>query len=203
MSLVFKSTTQITFDDLSPERLDSYGITIVTGDEAAPVLYLCADGTAVRVCPDDNGYCDFAVPENAAFPFSMFEGLRHEYNCDLVRVVDDRGHVVTSLSKRGVIDVLGHDHQGPGDRIISCINGNAPDPEPDSVLNMKVKIGRELVSRNPRLLKDPPTLLLLVEDIHEQRHPPFKAILRKKSPKDARLYADAMLAWANESYQPS
>ena len=134
MSLIFHPTTQITFDDLSPKRLDSYGITIVTGYEAAPVLYLCAEGTTIRVCPDDNGYCDFAVPENAAFPFSMFEALRHEYNCDLVRVVDDRGHVVTSLSKQEVIDVLGHDQQGPGDRIISGINGSVPDPDPASAL---------------------------------------------------------------------
>ena len=39
-------------------------------------------------------------------------------------------------------------------------------------------------------------LLLLVEDLYEQRHPPFKVTLRNKNPVAAQLFAEAMLAWA-------
>ena len=39
-------------------------------------------------------------------------------------------------------------------------------------------------------------LLLLVEDLYEQRHPPFKMTLRNKNPVVAQLCAEAMLAWA-------
>ena len=39
-------------------------------------------------------------------------------------------------------------------------------------------------------------LLLIVEDLYEQRHPPFKVTLRNKNPVVAQLFAEAMLAWA-------
>ena len=70
-------------------------------------------------------------------------------------------------------------------------------PEPGSVLCEQVEIARALLKRNPQLLEDTKMLLLLgVEDLYEQRHPPFKVTLRNKSPVVAQLFAEAMLAWA-------
>ena len=45
-------------------------------------------------------------------------------------------------------------------------------------------------------------LLLLVEDLYEQRHPPFKMTLRNKNPVVAQLFAEAMLAWS-QAGQPA
>ena len=56
MTVVLNTTKQIAFDDLLG-RLKRYGIKIVTGYEAEPFFYLCLAGTALRACPDDNGYC--------------------------------------------------------------------------------------------------------------------------------------------------
>lgn len=122
----------------------------------------------------------------------------HEFDCGIERLVDDRGRAVTSLdrdSKQAVIDWLGHEHLAPGDLTLSCINESAS-PEPGSVLCEQVEIARALLKRNPQLLEDPKTLLLLVEDLYEQRHPPFKVTLRNKNPVVAQLFAEAMLAWA-------
>ena len=97
-----------------------------------------------------------------------------------------------------MIDFRGEDHLEPGDRILCCIDGSATDPETGSVLYEQVEIARTLVSQNLQLLEDSRTLLLLVGDLYVQRHPPFKVTLPTRSPEVARLYADAMLAWANE-----
>ena len=68
MSFVLNTTKQITFDDLRTGRLEQhYGITVVTGYEAGPVLYLCVAGAALRVCLDDNGHCYFRVLTMATF----------------------------------------------------------------------------------------------------------------------------------------
>ena len=58
------------------------------------------------------------------------------------------------------------------------------------------------MKRNPHLHEDTKMLLLLVEDLYEQRHPPFKVTLRNKSPVVAQLFAEAMLAWANAPQHP-
>ena len=140
---------------------------------------------------------------NGDLPLLIFDALNREFDCGIERLVDDRGRVVTSLdSKQAVIDWLGHEYLAPGDLILSCIDGSAPDPEPGSVLCEQVEIARALLGRNPKLLKDPKTLLLLVEDLYEQRHPPFKVTLRNKSPVVAQLFAEAMLAWANAAQHP-
>ena len=199
MTVVLKITKQIAFDDLV-ERLKCDSIKIVTGYEAGPFFYLCLAGTALRAYPDDNGYCgDLVVPDNSDLPLSILDEVMHKFDCGIERLVDDRGRVVTSLnsdSKQALIHHLGHEYLAPGDQILSCIDGSAPPPEPGSVLCEQVEIARALLGRNPKLLKDPKTLLLLVEDLYEQRHPPFKVTLRNKNPVVAQLFAEAMLAWA-------
>lgn len=199
MTVVLNTTKQITFDDLLTGRLEQhYGITVVAGCEAEPVLYLCAAGAALRVCLDDNGYCYFRVPDNGDLPLLIFDAFNREFDCGIERLVDDRGRGVTSLdSKQAVIDWLGYEYLAPGDQILSCIDGSAPDPEPGSALCEQVEIARALLGQNPKLLKDPKTLLLLVEDLYAQRHPPFKVTLQKRDPVAAQLIAEAMLAWAN------
>ena len=99
MTVVLKTTKQIPFDDLLSGRLKRHGIKIVTGYEAGPILYLCLAGTALRACPDDNGYCDFVVPDNGDLPLSIFDAIMHEFDCGIERLVDDRGRVVTSLDR--------------------------------------------------------------------------------------------------------
>ena len=156
MTVVLKATKQIAFDDLLSGRLKRYSIKIVTGYEAGPFLYLCFAGTALRACPDDNGYCDFVVLDNGDLPLWILDVLMHEFDCGIERLVDDRGRVVTSLdSKQAVIDFLGHEYLAPGDLILSCIDGSAPPPEPGSVLCEQVEIARALLKRNPQLLEDP------------------------------------------------
>ena len=204
--MIFKPTIRISIDDLSPEQLKScYGMKLIKGHEAERVyFYLCWEGITVRVRLDDNGYCYFVVPENGAFPFAIFDALRHHFSCGLERVIDDRGRLVPSKNDTGaVIDWLGEDHLGPGDRILCCINGRATDPEPGSELYTQVEIGRELVKQNPQLLADPETLLLLVDDLYEQRTPPFTVTLHTKDVEVARVYAEAMQAWATETKHQS
>ena len=205
MTVVLKITKQIAFDDLV-ERLKCDSIKIVTGTEAEPFFYLCLAGTALRAYPDDNGYCgDLVVPDNSDLPLSILDEVMHKFDCGIERLVDDRGRVTTSLdsdSKQALIHHLGHEYLAPGDLILSCIDGSAPPPEPGSVLCEQVEIARALLGRNPKLLKDPKTLLLLVEDLYAQRHPPFKVTLRNKSPVVAQLFAEAMLAWANAAQHP-
>ena len=157
MTVVLKATKQIPFDDLLSGRLKRHGIKVVTGYEAGPVLYLCLAGTALRACSDDNGYCDFVVPDNGGLPLRIIDVLEHEFDCGIERLVDDRGRVVTSLdsdSKQAVIYYLGHEYLAPGDHILSCIDGSAPPPEPDSVLCEQVEIARALLERNPKLHED-------------------------------------------------
>ena len=200
MSSVLNTTKQITFDDLLTGRLEQhYGITVVSACEAEPVLYLCAAGDALRVRLDDNGYCYFAMPEKGGVPSLMFDAINREFDCGIERLVDDRGRAATSLdsdSKQALIYHLGNEYLAPGDLILSCIDGRAPPPEPGSLLCEQVKIARALLKRNPQLHEDTKTLLLLVEDLYEQRHPPFKVTLRNKNPVVAQLFAEAMLAWA-------
>lgn len=204
--MIFKPTIKISIDDLSTEQLKSYyGMKLIKGHEAERVyFYLCWDGIAVRVCLDDNGYCYFVVPQNGAFPFAIFDALTHHFSCGLERVIDDRGRLVPSQTDTGaVIDWLGEDYLEPGDRILCCINGSATDPEPASALYTQVEIGRELVTQNPQLLADPKKLLFLVDDLYEQRTPPFTVTLRSKNVEVARLYAEAIQAWANETKHQS
>jgi hypothetical protein len=206
MTVVLNTTKQITFDDLLTGRLEQhYGITVVAGCEAEPVLYLCAAAAALRVCLDDNGHCYFVMPDDGDLPLLIFDALNREFDCGIERLFDRRGRGVSSLdrdSKQAVIDWLGYEYLAPGDQILSCIDESAPDPEPGSVLCEQVDIARALLGRNPKLLKDPKTLLLLVEDLYAQRHPPFKVTLRNKSPVVAQLFAEAMLAWANVAQHP-
>ena len=49
MTLVLNTTKQIALDDLL-EGLERYGITIVTGYEAEPIVYLCLAGMVLRAC---------------------------------------------------------------------------------------------------------------------------------------------------------
>ena len=131
MTVVLKTTKQIPFDDLLSGKLKRDGIKIVTGYEAGPFVYLYLAGTALRACPDDNGYCHFTVPDNGDRPLSIFDTIMHEFDCGIERLVDDRGRVVTSLdrdSKQAVIDWLGYQYLAPGDQILSCIDESAPDP---------------------------------------------------------------------------
>lgn len=200
MTLVLNTTKQIPFEDLPTGRLEQcHGITVVTAYEAQPVLYLYAAGAVVRVWPDENGHSKFGVPDNSDLPLSILEALMHELDCGILRLVDDRGRVTTSLdsnSKQALIHWLGHEYLAPGDLTLSCINGSVPPPEPGSGLSEQVEIARALVKRNPQLHEDTKMLLLLVEDLYEQRHPPFKVMLRNKNPVVAQLFAEAMLAWA-------
>ena len=97
MTVVLKTTKQITFDDLLTGRLERLRHQVVTGCEAGPVLYLCLAGDALRVCLDDNGHCYFLVPDNGDLPLLIFDALKREFDCGIERLVDDRGRVVTSL----------------------------------------------------------------------------------------------------------
>ena len=203
MTVVLKATKHIPIDDFLSGKLKRHGIKIVTGYEAGPILYLCLAGTALRACPDDKGYCDFVVLDNGDLPLSILDVLMHEFDCGIERLVDDRGRVVTSLdTKQAVIDFLGQEYLAPGDLIWSCIDGSASPPEPGSVLCEQVEIARALLGRNPKLHEDTKMLLLLVEDLYEQRHPPFKMTLRSKNPVVAQLCAEAMLAWS-QAGQPA
>ena len=75
MTVVLKATKQITLDDLLSGRLKRYGINVVTGYEAGPFVYLYLAGTALRACPDDNGYCDLVVLDNSGLPSQIIDGL--------------------------------------------------------------------------------------------------------------------------------
>ena len=205
MTLVLNTTKQIALDDLL-EGLERYGITIVTGCEAEPIVYLCLAGMVLRACQDDNGFCYFVVPDNADLPWPIFDAIFREYDCGIERMVDSRGRTVSSFDNQAVIDFLGEDHLEPGDLLLRCISGKSANIEPGSTLSEKTEIGRGLVDRNPRLKEDGKTLLVLVEDLYAQRHPPFKVTLHKRSPVVAQLMAEAMLAWAQagqQTHQPA
>jgi hypothetical protein len=198
MTLVLNTTKQLGFDDLIAGRLERYGITIVMGCQSEPIVYLCSAGAALRACLDDKGFCYFAVPDNGALPWAIFDAIGQEFDCGIERLVDGRGRVVTSLGKQAVIDFLGSDHLEQGDLILSCLDDNSSEFQAGSVLCEQAEIARGLVKQNPRLHEDPQMLLLLVEDLYGQRHPPFKVTLQKRSLVVAQLFAEAMLSWAED-----
>jgi hypothetical protein len=198
MTLVLNTTKQIGFDDLITGRLERYGITIVMGCGSEPIVYLCSAGAALRACLDDKGFCYFVVPDNGALPWAIFDAIVHEFDCGVQRMVDGRGRVVTSFGQQAVIDFLGSDHLEQGDLILSCLDDNSSEVRAGSALCEQAAIARGLVEQNPRLHEDPQMLLLLVEDLYGQRHPPFKVTLQKESVAVAQLLADAMLSWAED-----
>lgn len=182
MTSILNSTTQITLEEFPSNKFERFGITVTAVREGVKLfLYMCADGAMLRVCLDDNGYIYFVDTAHGERPWMIYDAIMRTFDCRLQSQVDHCDHLVRSQSEpQAVIDWLGEDHLGAGDRILCCIEGSASDPEPSSDLYEQVQIARRLVGQNPQLLKNPRTLLALVGELHAQAHPPFKVTLRKK-----------------------